>query len=185
MPMEEEMSWYIALSSLMSTGMETEVMIARASARARLKAEMMTTGWMLRSSWGRAWARISPAGNESVCQLAVALAPIRGDVYTPSIITVVVPSPTSSSWVLLSSIILFAAGCETSISRRIAWPSFVRTIPPIGSRSILSMALGPRHDLMMSATLYETDVSLCCLSLQQEPAFPSLAMTCARTSLQL
>jgi hypothetical protein len=26
-------------------------------------------------------------------------------------------------------------------------------MPPIGSRSILSIALGPRHDLIMSATL--------------------------------
>ena len=70
--------------------------------------------------------------------------------------TVVVPSPTSSSCVLLSSIMLFAAGCATSISRKIAWPSFVRTIPPIGSSSILSMAFGPRHDLIISATLYAT-----------------------------
>ena len=71
----------------------------------------------------------------------------------PRIMTVVVPSPTSSSWVLLNSIMLFAAGCATSISRNIACPSFVRTIPPIGSSNILSIALGPRHDLMISATL--------------------------------
>jgi hypothetical protein len=49
---------------------------------------------------------------------------------------------------------LFAAGCETSISRRIAWPSFVNTIPPIGSNSILSIALGPKHDRIISATLF-------------------------------
>lgn len=48
---------------------------------------------------------------------------------------------------------LLAAGWETSISRRIACPSFVSTIPPIGSSSIFSMALGPRHDRIMSATL--------------------------------
>lgn len=71
----------------------------------------------------------------------------------PRIITVVVPSPTSSSCVRLSSIMLLAAGWETSISRRIAWPSLVRTIPPMGSSSIFSMALGPRHDRMISATL--------------------------------
>jgi hypothetical protein len=29
----------------------------------------------------------------------------------------------------------------------------VRTMPPMGSSSILSMALGPRHDRMMSATV--------------------------------
>lgn len=48
---------------------------------------------------------------------------------------------------------LFAAGCATSISRRMAWPSFVRTIPPIGSSSIFSMALGPRHERIISATV--------------------------------
>jgi hypothetical protein len=48
---------------------------------------------------------------------------------------------------------LFAAGCDTSISLRIAWPSFVRTMPPIGSSSIFSIALGPRHDRIISATL--------------------------------
>jgi hypothetical protein len=68
--------------------------------------------------------------------------------------TVVVPSPTSSSCVRLSSIMLLAAGCATSISRRIAWPSLVRTMPPMGSSSIFSMAFGPRHDLMMSATVF-------------------------------
>lgn len=67
--------------------------------------------------------------------------------------TVVVPSPTSSSCVLLSSIMLLAAGCATSISRSIACPSLVMTMPPMGSRSILSIALGPRHDRTMSATL--------------------------------
>jgi hypothetical protein len=67
--------------------------------------------------------------------------------------TVVVPSPTSSSCVRLSSIMLLAAGWATSISRRMAWPSLVRTMPPMGSSSIFSMALGPRHDRMMSATV--------------------------------
>lgn len=78
---------------------------------------------------------------------------VTWNIFIPSIMTVVVPSPTSSSCVLLNSIMLFAAGCATSISRRIAWPSLVRTMPPIGSRSILSIAFGPRHDRMMSATL--------------------------------
>jgi hypothetical protein len=49
---------------------------------------------------------------------------------------------------------LLAAGCATSISRRIAWPSLVRTMPPMGSSSIFNIALGPRHDLMMSATVF-------------------------------
>lgn len=73
--------------------------------------------------------------------------------------TVVVPSPTSSSCVLLSSIILFAAGCDTSISRKMAWPSFVNTMPPIGSNNILSIALGPKHDRIISATLFSVS---CC-----------------------
>eukprot|EP01137_Pigoraptor_chileana_P019539 Opistho-2@80698 len=67
-------------------------------------------------------------------------------------ITDVVPSPTSSSCVLLISIIDFAAGCDTSISRKMAFPSFVMTMPPIGSMSILSMARGPRQVRMTSAT---------------------------------
>ena len=71
----------------------------------------------------------------------------------PNIMTVVVPSPTSSSCVRLSSIMLFAAGCATSISLRMACPSLVSTMPPMGSSSILSIALGPRQDRMISATL--------------------------------
>lgn len=58
--------------------------------------------------------------------------------------TEVVPSPTSSSWVLLSSIMLLPAGWLTSSSRRMALPSLVRTMPPMESRIILSMARGPR-----------------------------------------
>jgi hypothetical protein len=46
---------------LMSIGREISSMISSASLSARLKAEMMITGWMLRSSWGSACARISPA----------------------------------------------------------------------------------------------------------------------------
>ena len=59
---------------------------------------------------------------------------------------------------------LFAAGCATSISRRMAWPSFVRTMPPIGSSSILSIAFGPRHDRIISATLYmvSSDLGVLC-----------------------
>lgn len=136
------------LSSEVLTGMEMSWTIVRASASARLKACIMTTGWMLRSSCGRACAKISPAAGSQtkVCEYQ------RDNI--PSIITVVVPSPTSSSCVLLNSIMLFAAGCATSISRRMAWPSFVRTMPPIGSSSILSIAFGPRHDRMISATLH-------------------------------
>ncbi len=55
------MRLYIALSSLMLTGSDISSIMSSASANACLNAEIMTTGWMLRSSWGRAWARISPA----------------------------------------------------------------------------------------------------------------------------
>ena len=88
-----------------------------------------------------------------------------------------VPSPHSSSCVRLSSIMFFAAGCATSISRKIALPSFVRLartfntedertirstyrIPPIGSKIILSMAFGPRHVRMTSATVYHSEESV-------------------------
>lgn len=97
--------------------------------------------------------------------------------------TVVVPSPTSSSWVRLSSIILFAAGWETSISLRIAWPSFVRTIPPIGSSSIFSMALGPRHDRMMSETLEDEPLASARAAHKQERTYVFAAVmldNCAR-----
>ena len=50
--------------------------------------------------------------------------------------TEVVPSPTSSSCALESSIILLAAGWDTSTSRRIQLPSFVITMPPCKSEAI-------------------------------------------------
>ena len=45
-----------------------------------------------------------------------------------------------------------AAGCETSISRRMALPSLVSTMPPLASSSILSIARGPSVVRTMSAT---------------------------------
>ena len=85
--------------------------------------------------------------------------------------TDVVPSPHSSSCVLLSSIMFLAAGCATSISRKMAFPSFVSLqvvdrfsihskeknltdkMPPIGSKIIFSIALGPKHVRITSATV--------------------------------
>lgn len=61
MPIEDEIKLYMALSSLMLTGLEMSSMISRASARALLKADIITTGWMFRSNCGKACARISPA----------------------------------------------------------------------------------------------------------------------------
>ena len=78
-------------------------------------------GCTSRSMKGRAAAIISPA----------------------RMITEVVPSPTSSSWAREISSIDVAAGCVTSISRRIACPSLDSTMPPIGSSSIFSIERGP------------------------------------------
>lgn len=49
----------------------------------------------------------------------------EAEIGKPRMITLVVPSPHSSSCVLLSSIMFLAAGWATSISRKIAFPSFV------------------------------------------------------------
>lgn len=97
-------------------------------------------------------------------------------VHVPRIITLVVPSPHSSSCVRLSSIMFLAAGCATSISRRIALPSLVNLncsnvrfqqiklsspkthkIPPIGSKIIFNIAFGPRHVLITSATVFQVN----------------------------
>lgn len=69
-------------------------------------------------------------------------------------ITEVVPSPTSSSWALDNSIILFAAGWLTSTSLKMQFPSLVMTIPPMGSNNIFNIALGPSVVLMISDTAY-------------------------------
>ena len=57
---------------------------------------------------------------------------------------VVVPSPTSSSWVFATSATSFAAGCFIFISSSIVAPSFVIITSPAGSVIILSNPLGPR-----------------------------------------
>ena len=49
-PMEEDISWYMALSSLIFTGREISSTMSRASASARLKAAIMTTGWIFLSN---------------------------------------------------------------------------------------------------------------------------------------
>lgn len=66
-------------------------------------------------------------------------------------ITLVVPSPTSSSYDLEISNIDFAAGWLTSISLKMACPSFDKTIPPIGSNNIFNIDLGPRVVTITSA----------------------------------
>jgi hypothetical protein len=69
-------------------------------------------------------------------------------------ITLVVPSPTSSSYDLEISSMDFAAGWLTSISLKIACPSLDKTIPPIGSKSIFNIDLGPNVDTMTSAIAF-------------------------------
>lgn len=71
-----------------------------------------------------------------------------------SIITDVVPSPTSSSYALANSIIDFAAGWATSTSLNIALPSFVITIPPIGSINIFNIERGPNVVVTTSAIAF-------------------------------
>mmetsp|Transcript_51832 Transcript_51832/g.83656 ORF Transcript_51832/g.83656 Transcript_51832/m.83656 type:complete len:231 (+) Transcript_51832:1364-2056(+) len=129
-PTHVEMIFVSESRSLRSTGNDMFSACTSADFSDRKNACVMTVGWILRSSSGSATCSISPA----------------------RMMTEVVPSPTSSSWARESSIMLLAAGCLTSISRRIAWPSFVITMPPIGSRSIFNMDRGPRVVRMMSAT---------------------------------
>jgi hypothetical protein len=58
----------------------------------------------------------------------------------PRMMTLVVPSPTSSSCVRESSIMLLAAGCATSISRKMAFPSFVNLRPLVSSSDHMVVA---------------------------------------------
>ena len=67
---------------------------------------------------------------------------------------VVVPSPTSFSWVFATSTIIFAEGCSMSISSRMVTPSFVTTMSPRESTSILSMPFGPSVVRTVSATSF-------------------------------
>ena len=50
-PIDDWIKVPIAESSFTSTGIETSSTIVSASVRALLNAEMMATGWILRSSW--------------------------------------------------------------------------------------------------------------------------------------
>mmetsp|Transcript_5061 Transcript_5061/g.16202 ORF Transcript_5061/g.16202 Transcript_5061/m.16202 type:complete len:332 (-) Transcript_5061:42-1037(-) len=82
----------------------------------------------------------------------------RCKISPAKIITLVVPSPTSSSWLLASSIIDFAAGCVTSISLKIAFPSFVITMPPEASRIIFNIDRGPNVVRTTSDTAFAADM---------------------------
>jgi hypothetical protein len=102
--MEVLISASMSVSEEMSTGMEIFCIVARASERADLKALIMTTGWIFRSSRGKEYARISPASQS----VSIVLSGVELDL--PRMMTLVVPSPTSSSCVRESSIMDLAAG---------------------------------------------------------------------------
>mmetsp|Transcript_10433 Transcript_10433/g.25614 ORF Transcript_10433/g.25614 Transcript_10433/m.25614 type:complete len:332 (-) Transcript_10433:11-1006(-) len=129
-PMHDVTIFISCERSLMSMGNARESMIFTAASSALMYARTITVGWMSFSRNGCDRCRISPA----------------------RMMTEVVPSPTSSSCVRLSSIMDLAAGWVTSISRRIALPSLVSTIPPDASRIIFSMERGPSVVRMMSDT---------------------------------
>src|SRR3989344_8291601 len=84
---------------------------------------------------------------------------------TANTTAVVVPSPTSFSWVFATSTIIFAVGCSIDISSKIVTPSFVTTISPIESTNILSMPFGPRVVLTVSATALAAAMLFLCASL--------------------
>ena len=69
-----------------------------------------------------------------------------------SMTAVVVPSPTSSSWVFATSTIIFAAGCSICISFKMVTPSLVTITSPMESTSILSIPFGPSVVLTVSPT---------------------------------
>jgi hypothetical protein len=92
-----------------SIGTEICLIIWREAERALLRAEIITTGWMLCSRCGRHWARTSPAEKTAISYWS-RLARYAQERGTPKMITLVVPSPTSSSCVRLRSIMFFAAG---------------------------------------------------------------------------
>jgi hypothetical protein len=126
--------------SFRSSGIDISVRVCVIVSKALRYPLQMTVGCIWRESSGSASTRYSPA----------------------RMMTEVVPSPTSSSWARESSIMLFAAGWLTSTSRRIELPSLVMTMPPIGSRIILSIDRGPSVVRIMSLTAFPAAMLLSC-----------------------
>ena len=89
------------------------------------------------------------------------------------ITAVVVPSPTSSSWVFATSTSIFAAGCSISISFKIVTPSLVTTISPSPSTNILSIPFGPKVVLTVSANTLPAKMLVLCASLPNNLLVPS------------
>ena len=93
---------------------------------------------------------------------------------SPAMITaVVVPSPTSSSWVFATSTSIFAAGCSISISFKMVTPSLVTTISPSPSTNILSIPFGPNVVLTVSANTLPAKMLFLCASLPTDLLVPS------------
>ncbi len=177
-PMQERMRPRMRSGSVMSTVTAMRSHTSRHVSRAIRYAREMTLGCMCFSRNGSAAPRISPAAQGALRESGVgrgvsacgpshlftadgACAPPAPPPpsptptpcpHVPRMMTDVVPSPTSSSCVRDRSIMLLAAGWDTSISRRMALPSLVTAMPPMGSSSILSMERGPRVVRITSAT---------------------------------
>ena len=104
----------------------------------------------LRTCWALSFASLYPLA----MMVGWTLASIRSVAFlrsSPARMTdVVVPSPTSASWVFATSTSILAAGCWTSISFRMVTPSLVMTTSPMESTSILSIPRGPR--LLLTAS---------------------------------
>ena len=77
-------------------------------------------------------------------------------------VTVVVPSPASTSCDFDRSTSILAVGCATSICFRMVAPSLVMTTSPMESTSILSMPLGPKVERTASATAFAAAMLLDC-----------------------
>ena len=147
------MSFSMSLSS-METFLEMFLRTSWALSLASLYPLAMMVGWTLASIRSVAFLRSSPA----------------------RMTLVVVPSPTSASWVLATSTSILAAGCWTSISFRMVTPSLVMTTSPTESTSILSIPLGPRLLLTASEIALAAEMLLNWASLPFSLFVPSLRM---------
>ena len=93
------------------------------------------------------------------------------------ITAVVVPSPTSLSWVFDTSTSIFAAGCWTSSSFIMVAPSLVIVTSPMELTSILSIPRGPRVERTVSATTFAAVMLFLWASLPVDRPVPSFRMS--------
>mmetsp|Transcript_49812 Transcript_49812/g.97440 ORF Transcript_49812/g.97440 Transcript_49812/m.97440 type:complete len:205 (-) Transcript_49812:90-704(-) len=96
--------------------------------------------------------------------------------------TLVVPSPASTSWLLLISTSIFAAGWSTFILDRIVAPSLLMRTSPSPSCISLSMPRGPKEVRIAAATAFAATIldirtSLpFCLSWRVSPVRPDILL---------